>query len=174
MKITKILSIAIIAALPFGANAANIQGDMYVAPQPADANHTAPSTDNEPPYGRVNIDTDDQSHIATTAYVKGAYNSAIAGINALDDLKQGRLLSNAIGGPMSSVVLDMIAIDDILHEIESGEFTNNEWEYIETVLPSMAAVVGGIKSQRVKIYTTWDDDRDSATTEVELITASRN
>ena len=35
---------------------------------------------------------------------------------------------------------------------------------------SMAAVKAGILSQRVKIYTTWDDDRDSATTQVALET----
>ncbi len=52
-----------------------------------------PSTDYEPPYGRVNIDTDDQSHIATTAYVKGAYNSAIAGMNHMAENKQNILYS---------------------------------------------------------------------------------
>ena len=44
----------------------------------------APTTSAEAPYGRVNIDTVNQNHIATTAYVKGAYNSAITGVNKLD------------------------------------------------------------------------------------------
>ena len=91
MNTKRIILSAIIAALPFTANAENIQGDMYVAPVHSDNNHPAPTTNGSAPYGRVNIDTDDQEHIATTAYVKGAYNSAIAGVNNLNSFKQGRL-----------------------------------------------------------------------------------
>ena len=90
MTTTKtILTMAVIAALPFRATAENISGAMYTAPATADTNHPAPTTSAGPLYGRVNIDTADQEHIATTAYVKGAYNSAIAGINKVNDQYYG-------------------------------------------------------------------------------------
>ena len=88
MKTKSLLSIAIIAALPFAATAENISGAMYTAPATADTNHPAPTTNNSPSYGRVNIDTADQEHIATTAYVKGAYNSAIAAVNNVGELSE--------------------------------------------------------------------------------------
>ncbi len=81
MNTKTILTLAVIAALPCAATAENISGAMYTAPSTADNNHPAPTTSANPLYGRVNIDTADQEHIATTAYVKGAYNSAIAAVN---------------------------------------------------------------------------------------------
>lgn len=96
MKTKSILSIAIIAALPITVNAQNISGAMYTAPTAADTNHPAPTTQANAPYGRIDIDTADQEHIATTAYVKGAYNSAIAAVNKavnnLDESKQNTLV----------------------------------------------------------------------------------
>ncbi len=166
MKIKRIASIAIIAALPFAANAENISGDMYAAPAHYDNNHPAPTTNGYAPFGRINIDTDDQEHIATTAYVKGAYNSAIAGVNKLFRDKQD-VLRNDDDEYIDQVVY---TADNFVTSLAAGgELTSLD----ETLhLVTADGIVAGILSQRVKIYTTWDDDRDSATTEVSLVTAT--
>ena len=156
-----LLTFVIIAALPFGAMAENISGAMYTAPATADTNHPAPTTQANAPYGRANIDTADQEHIATTAYVKGAYNSAIAAVNKVNDNKQDNLF-NPSAGLVSSTVFDT---DEFL-DLMVGDYGYDGEERII----SGAAVLAGIKSQQVKIYTTWDDDSDSATTHVLLDT----
>ena len=155
MTTTKtILTMAVIAALPFGAMAENISGAMYNAPATADTNHPAPTTQADAPYGRANIDTADQEHIATTAYVKGAYNSAIAAVNSvipINDVTREPMQTNVIS---SEEMVDVLIYRDI-----SGTDRN---------LISAGAVADGILRQRVEIYTTWDDDD---TTDVALKTA---
>ncbi len=90
MRTKTLISLAVIAALPITAMAENISGAMYTAPSAADNNHPAPTTQAYAPYGRIDIDTADQEHIATTAYVKGAYNSAIAAVNKVrDEMRDG-------------------------------------------------------------------------------------
>ena len=86
MKTTKqtLLSIAIMLTLPLTAMAENISGPMYVAPTYATPDNPAPLTNVLGAYGRINIDTADQQNIASTAYVKGAYNSAIAAVNKVN------------------------------------------------------------------------------------------
>ncbi len=148
-----LLSIAIIAALPFGARAENISGAMYTAPARYDTNHPAPTTDAYAPYGRIDIDTADQEHIATTAYVKGAYNSAIAAVNKVGGYKQDRLYN--------------IDADEYIAEVDgtSTMFAMlAEGDGSSDALLSADAIIAGILSQRVEIYTTWDDD--DATTDV--------
>ena len=155
MTTTKtLLTMAVSAALPFGAMAENISGAMYNAPATADTNHPAPTTQADAPYGRANIDTADQEHIATTAYVKGAYNSAIAAVNSvipINDVTREPMQTNVIS---SEEMVDVLIYRDI-----SGTDRN---------LISAGAVADGILRQRVEIYTTWDDDD---TTDVALKTA---
>ena len=173
MNTKKLLSIAIIAALPFGAMAANISGDMYTAPTAADTNHPAPTTNANAPYGRANIDTDDQEHIATTAYVKGAYNSAIAAVNKVNSDKQNKLVNNS-NQPFADtiIVLNGETGDDIARQMINAEATYNMLDDngLNTSLLSAAGVVGAISgmlsTQVVPIYTTWEND--SATTGVNL------
>ena len=52
---------------------------------------------NDPKYDLNTITTDDQGHIASTAYVKGAHNTALTAINYLSDNKQNVLDSGANG-----------------------------------------------------------------------------
>lgn len=176
MRIKQIASIAIIAALPCVANAENISGAMYVAPQEQDENHPAPTTDIDVGghFGRINIDTTDQGHIATTAYVKGAYNSAIAAVNAMSDNKQEILLNSSTNANISSAVFGAGVINDMLSEMDAGSLSQQGLNMLDDFLISTAGVVKGIKSQRVKIYTTWDNDTDAATTLVPFVTASSN
>ena len=207
MTTTKtILTLAVIAALPFAARAENISGAMYTAPAAADTNHPAPTTQAGAPFGRIDIDTADQEHIATTAYVKGAYNSAIAAVNNvanLADTKQVKL-TNAYDDDISSEVLststdmdgDFIELGGVISTMDDNEFDNvysamsDDLGILDEQLMTAGAVlqlVHGatssiriglpdniderIEEKRVTIYTTWNDDSASATTQVELSTA---
>ena len=192
MKATKtLLSIAVIVALPFAAHAENISGAMYTAPAHYDNNHPAPTTSAEPLYGRVNIDTADQEHIATTAYVKGAYNSAIAGINkvndniavlegeysylideaipALENSKQNKLEYDDDVDGTGEVGSTIVGSGNFLDALRDDDIENNYYDgFYDSSLISAKAVAEGILSQRVDIYTTWDSN---ATTQVALSTA---
>ena len=99
MKTTKLtlLSIAIIAALPFTANAAQTIVETNT-PAAVGANGTVKKAAATGPYQTATIGEHDDEHIATTAYVKGAYNDAIAAVNKVDSDKQDDLgLSEVMG-----------------------------------------------------------------------------
>ena len=165
MKAKRILSIAIIAALPFGAMAENISGAMYTAPSAANTNHPAPTTNAYAPYGRIDVDTADQDHIATTAYVKGAYNSAIAAVNKVADDRQPKLYGDMNSGTIY-ISDEVRTAEDIIDRLNlTGEDIAPE----QDMLITSGAVLVGIKSQRAEVWTTWDDD--TAKTEVAFVTA---
>ena len=88
MKTTTILSLAILATLPFAANATD-----PIGPAAVPSNGTAVVATANPPYQTVTVGANDNSHIASTAYVKGAYNDAIAAVNKVDSEKQDKLES---------------------------------------------------------------------------------
>ncbi len=134
-----ILPIAIIASLPFVANAENISGAMYAAPVHETQQTPAPTTNSYSPFGRVNIDTDDQDHIATTAYVKGAYNSAIAAVNSMQLLFYDPDEDDFF--PVSPIVIGNVEAlgDNSTDQLVTGRVILDE-----------------IDSRRVEIYTTWD------------------
>ena len=172
MKTTKLtlLSIAIIVALPFVANAENISGPMYVAPASRDANHPAPMTSAYPFFGRINIDTDDQEHIATTAYVKGAYNSAIAAVNRLSDEfghVQYSLTTYTNEDPIDPLVIDEFEFNAGIQDLVNGSGLSPT--VADDALVTAKAVVTGmqtyVNSKTVPIYTTWDTNN---TTNVHL------
>ena len=79
MKTKKLLSIAIIAALPFAANATD-----PVGPAAVPANGTPVVATASGPYQTAEIGNNDGEHIASTAYVKGAYNDTIAAVNKVN------------------------------------------------------------------------------------------
>ncbi len=114
------------------------------------------------PYQIATIGDDDDEHIASTAYVKGAYNDTIAAVNSLDVSKQKILVLSASENPVSQIV------------IESEDFMDTFDPVGETQLLTAAATANVIDykldNKRVEIYTTWDDDDEVA--EVPLITAS--
>ena len=93
MKTKTILSIAIIAVLPFAANANTFDDNNYnytnlytggnISLETVPANGMVTKSSVPVPYTVVTITDDDATHIASTAYVKGAYNNTIGGINAL-------------------------------------------------------------------------------------------
>ena len=84
MKTKTILSIAIMAALPFGAHA------DPVGPAAVPANGTAVVATANAPYVTQTPTAADATHIASTAYVKGAYNDAIAAVNKVANTVDGK------------------------------------------------------------------------------------
>ena len=82
-KLLGVSIVAMLAVMPMMAHAAGI------AP-------TAATTSSDPYLG-VNVATTDQGHIASTAYVKGAYNAAIGAVNDLSTKKQDNLKNSAEG-----------------------------------------------------------------------------
>ncbi len=127
---------------------------------------------------KIEISNDDTEHIATTAYVKGAYNDTLVAINqtalsiyASRQPTLQKILSQGEAPLELNYVVDkQLFMEDYVtyaNEAINGFMWNNS-------LVTAAAVAKLVNMQRVKIYTTWDDDRDSATTEVSFITASGN
>ena len=138
-----LISIAIIAALPMTANATGPAHDSGNSPVVATASA---------PYQTVTPEAHADEHIASTKYVIGAYNDAIAAVNKVADNmdgKQDRLVSmddNSI-----QIDTEVVGRADIIDDMMSGNVTN-------TYLVSEAALVRGIRSQRAEVYTDWDDD----------------
>lgn len=128
MKITKILPIAIIAVLPFTANADYDYDYIGLATDTVSGDGTVVFTIEEHPYELLEISNADEGHIATTAYVKGAYN-------------------------------DILAIEN--------RYINDFFEFYDDTREKFDK----LQSNRVKIYTTWDNDTDAATTLVPFATA---
>ena len=81
MKTKTIFSIALIA-LPLTALADPV---VSVGPAAVPSNGTAVIATANPPYQTLTPTNDDKSHIASTAYVKGAYNDSIAAVNKVAD-----------------------------------------------------------------------------------------
>lgn len=111
-KILGVSIAAMLAVTPMLASAEAISGATYT--DPAHSNTANHSTTNLPEYQTVGIDTDDQGHIASTAYVKGAYNSAIRAVNTTYDKlntdKQAQLKTDGTGTPnISTTVKTSIA-----------------------------------------------------------------
>ncbi len=167
MTTKKLLSLAIIAALPFNAWAdwTTNERTYHTVNTPAQvASNGTVTIANNGPYAIATIGDDDDEHIASTAYVKGAYNDSIAAVNRLDIEKQPALFNGTTGDRIN----DVDGADDFLYGL--AYYNDESAEVMEQRLISSNAVVAGIKSQRVTIYTTWDDDRSSATTVVPLTT----
>lgn len=165
MTTKKLLSIAIIAALPLNAWATDrvgpIGGGIPVG-DATDDNDKIYFADDSPYYENVEINNDDSEHIATTAYVKGAYNDILAAINTLAD--QAYIINNETHEYMLPAAL---GVGSMASAVDSEDDPSG---FVDTLLVSAGGVISAIRSQHVTIYTTWDDDRSSATTVVPLTT----
>ncbi len=165
MKTTTLILSAIIAALPFAANATQTIVTTQT-PAAVGANGTVKKAATVGPYVTNEPTVDDQTHIATTAYVKGAYNDAIAAVNKINDSKQDKLIGSETGNSMNISVLQMIAMDDITRQILSGVSADEIGA--DNNLVSAAGVAQAIntlyQNGRVEIWTTWGDE--DATTDV--------
>ena len=157
-----LILLVVVPLLPSIANA-DYTYDYVDTPATVEANGVVARAE-DGPHQTLTIYNDDKSHIASTAYVKGAYNDTIAAINS----KQTELYNPATDEVIVSEVLNSEGFIWFLGG--SGEDISS----LENTLSSTAAIVNGIRSQRAVVYTTWDDDRDSATRQVAFVTASGN
>ncbi len=163
MQMKTLLPLAIIAILPFGARATDwVEHNRtyhYVdSPQKVPLYGTV-NVAYLGPYQSTNITNDDAGHIATTAYVKGAYNDAIAAINSIDGTKQSQMI---VIDTATDEEFNVTNVVDCFDQVDGPGFLINA-EGVEREIDNK------INSKRVEIYTTWDDND---TTEVSLITAS--
>ncbi len=111
MKIKRIFLSAIIAALPFTANATQT---IVTAQTPAavGSDGTVSMAATSGPYQTATIGEHDDEHIATTAYVKGAYNDAIAAVNKVNDSKQEKLVESGYQNPIFPTVVASENLED--------------------------------------------------------------
>ena len=119
--------------------------DDPVGPANDSGNSPVVATANAP-YVTATIGEHDDEHIATTAYVKGAYNDAIAAVNKVNDTKQ-----NVIYGgrePVETTLLQAISLS-------KSNASRNSLVSEYGILSGTAALIG---KSTVKIYTAWDTD----------------
>ena len=151
MKNTKntLLSIAIIAALPFTANATQTIVETNT-PAAVGANGTVKKAADSGPYQTATIGEHDDEHIATTAYVKGAYNDAIAAVNKVDADKQNQLYNGnmKITGIQNAdefaAIVDDVVRDRIMNGTSVSSISSSLQSAVGNVLPTSAGVVEGI------------------------------
>ncbi len=154
-----LLTLAIIALLPITAHADYVYNEVD-HPTPVSYNGgTVTMASSTGPYRIATIDDNDDEHIASTAYVKGAYNDAIAAINT----KQRSLYYNDpdTGNRLPIAPYVAMSLDDVQD--------NEQLISAGAVDDAIADINTTISNQRVEIYTTWDDD--TAKTEVAFVTA---
>ncbi len=145
----QIAIIAIIAALPFTAMADYTYTQTHI-PQVEPGGIVKVGLGG--PYATIEPTTADETHIATTAYVKGAYNDTIIGINDLFFTKQASLYDYDDDADEEVAVESYLvtSVNDVsrLGQLVSGMAVKN----------AIADVNTTISNKRVEIYTTWDDD----------------
>ena len=167
MNTKTILTLAVIAALPCVARG-SYQYVNTLRPEQVADDGIAPAkrAGFNGPYVTAEPTVADETHIATTAYVKGAYNDAIAAVNMLDmrttDLERGKQDTLYVWDPEED---DNVDID--LRVYSSLDDADDGFGFLVDGL----GIKNALDAQRVTIYTTWDDDSSNATTQVALSTA---
>ncbi len=101
-----------------------------------------------PAYATIDPTQDDETHIATTAYVKGAYNDVIVAINRVQRDADNAQLYIDYDGDMS----DVEPADQYILTSLDGLASDS------TRLVTGGAVKTALEAKRVEIWTTWDDD----------------
>lgn len=122
-----IIPLAIIAMLPFTANAAQTIVTTQT-PAAVGANGTVAQAATSGPYQTATIGEHDDEHIATTAYVKGAYNDAIAAVNRVNDTldyKQNAFQDRE-GDPIDTVVLSGWRFTENLGDLYNPDITQSQ------------------------------------------------
>lgn len=157
-----LLTLTIIALSTFAANADPV---TPVGPSAVPANGTAVVATAPAPYVTITPTAADESHIATTAYVKGAYNDAIAAVNKLNSDKQAKIIHNETGNVMRAEALGVVAGDDIARQVVLMYDEGNVYSGVSSYLLAADGFAAGmafmrdyIAAQKVEIYTTWDDN----------------
>ena len=112
---------ALLAVSPMLANAQAIPtANTYDEPAHTDNTNVA---SNNPQYALVGIDDSEQGHIASTAYVKGAYNSTIRAINKVAQTADSAVKSVAEGSTNGTVSVN--GTDVAVHGLGSAAYTDS-------------------------------------------------
>ena len=156
MNTKRIVLLAVMFALPITANA-EYTYDTIFTPKMV-ANGMVTIANSAGPYQIATIEDNDDEHIASTAYVKGAYNDTIAAVNKIADVLK-RTAFNGYDSESNEIETDLISADEFL-----GFIVDDDIESMKSSLMTAYGVAVGLRSQRVEVYTTWDDD--TATTDV--------
>ncbi len=190
MNTKRIVLSAIIAVLPFAANATQTIVQTQT-PAAVGENGTVKKAATVGPYVTNEPTVADQTHIATTAYVKGAYNDAIAAVNKVDDSLRGDINNKQdklVVGENVKVDNQVLGINDFVMPTLGFAINDDVDSFYEgddklVTSSAVAAVMkeyhmyitdpnnNGIANTRVRIYTTWDNDTAAATTLVPFETA---
>ena len=143
------LSLLIITVLPFTAYA-ELTSDESGSPA---------VSDNYPPYELATPTQADQGHIATTAYVKGAYNDAITAVNTLNDAVYGDLddLSAEVGGKQDQLYItgENNSVTGIGSEVATEVGRVDKLITARAVDTAFGTLDYKIDGRGVEIYTTW-------------------
>ena len=166
MKTKTLISIAIMLALPLTAMAGVWEDEEYNytytnvnSPAPVPNNGTVTMARPERPYQTLTIDNADRGHIASTAYVKGAYNDTIAAVNRV-----AHDVSNLWSDKQDAMLVE---INDTREYVDSyvmnedefaGRFAEDAFNGVETRLATGAAVAGVIKTKQDKLTLSREDD----------------
>ena len=137
------LSLLIITVLPFSAYA-ELTSDESGSPA---------VSDNYPPYALATPTQADQGHIATTAYVKGAYNDAITAVNTLYEDVNSSIsdLSDAVDGKQDKLT----AIDgNNTTDISTDVLTNLYDAEDDSQLATAFAVKGAVDGKQNRLVIT--------------------
>ena len=173
MNIKRIGLLAIIAMSPFVANATT----PHIGPAgnfDDDVTGVELATD-DPFYRKTEISNADAEHIATTAYVKGAYNDTIAAINqtalSIYASRQPTLQKISSQGGEAPLELNYVVDKQLFME----DYVTNTNDAINgfmwnNSLVTAAAVAKLVNTQRVEVYTNFDDD--TAKKQISFVTAS--
>ena len=171
MTTRTLLSIAIIAILPFGANAAYTYVETNTPARVAN-DGTVKRASNNAPYVTVEPTVADETHIATTAYVKGAYNDAIAAVNKVNETLNTKIdtdiqdLGGYVEGTAESIRGDISDLQSDINSKVSNEEFNGVISQIVTDLQDYARGQADdanayTDSKGVVVYTTWDTNDET-------------
>ena len=163
------LSLLIITVLPFTAYA----DDDPVGPAHANKGEEVVATNN-PYYATAEPTVADQGHIATTAYVKGAYNDAIAAINKVNALaqeyattaasnKQDRLFITGENNSVTNIGSEVATHVNNTNRLVTANAVN------DALLLVQQGIMENLANKRVEIYTTWGGN---GTAEVAFVSAN--
>ena len=149
MKAKKLLSITVLSMLPFAANAEYVY-TLSNTPAQAASDGSVVKLATYGPYQIATIGNNDGEHIASTAYVKGAYNDAMAAINRLDR----RLYNSGTEDYVNGVDSADVMVDQVREVMKDG--ADN---FFEDTLVSAAGVIAAIQDvathQVVSARDTW-------------------
>jgi len=168
MKTKTLLTLAIITTLPFSTMADTHIGPVGgIIPTGKDGNghfqypNNAVLATDDPIYETVTIDNGDKTNIASTAYVKGAYNDTIAAMNKIVDIVESDL-------SRASMVIDEnnIPLRDA-KVIATTETSMKPTQDIASVALVEKGMEEAIRLSAVEVYITWGSDNQKTEVRVQ-------